>query len=263
MTVQENTADRTAPSMRALERGLAVLKYFTDVEAPATISDIARGTGFDRAVVRRILGTLTGLGYVRQHDGGYVLLPSVLELGYAYLSSDPLPQLVQPRLDALSARTQESSSFGVLQLDRVVYLARAQIKRIAGSSFAVGSVMEPHLTSIGQTLLANLEPAALESYLATAVLEPLAPKTITTREALGDKLTAVRDQGWCLADEELEEGLIALAVPVRASGNRTIGAVNLTSHTSRIGAADLLEKMLPELRDTAATIENDIRHASL
>jgi IclR family pca regulon transcriptional regulator len=81
--------EQSAPSMRALVRGLAVIKFFTGLEEPATISDISRGTGFDRAVVRRILSTLETLGYVDRKGTEFALNPSVLELGYSYLSSDP------------------------------------------------------------------------------------------------------------------------------------------------------------------------------
>ncbi|GAA0936307.1 IclR family transcriptional regulator domain-containing protein [Pseudonocardia zijingensis] len=255
--------EQAAPSMRALERGLAVLKSFTSTEGPVSISELARRTGFDRAVIRRILGTLESLGYVTRRNGGFMLLPSVLELGYAYLSSDPLPGLVEPRLEPLAQKLQESCSFGVLEHNRVVYLVRAQIKRISGPSLAVGSVMEPHLTSIGQTLLAHLDEHAVDAYLAEVPLEPITPRTITTPKALRQRLARVRQQGWCLVDQELELGLLALAAPVRASDGRIIGAVNITSHTSRTTPDDFVEKMLPELHETAAQIETDLRHAHM
>lgn len=253
--------ERSAPGMRALERGLVVLRSFTDAEEPVTISQVARATGFDRAVIRRILGTLEALGYVGRRGSGFVLEPSVLELGYAYLSSDPLPRIVEPRLQALARKVQESCSFGVLQRDRVVYLARSQIKRISGPTLAVGSVVEPRLTSIGQMLLADLDDDDLASFLDNAVLEPVTPYTITSTDALRAKLAVARAQGWCLADQELEIGLLAMAVPVRATNGHVAGAVNVTSHTSRMSNDEFVDKLLPELLETAKIIEADLRHA--
>lgn len=261
MSEQENGG--AAPGMRALERGLTVLRYFTGHDTALSISEIARGTGFDRAVVRRVVGTLAALGYVGHRGGGYVLLPSVLELGYAYLSSDPLPQLVQPRLDDLSAQTNESSSFGVLHSQRVIYLARAQIKRITGTGLAVGSVMEPHLTSIGRTLLAYQNEADTEAHLTSIVLEPLTSRTTTSVDELRRVLTEVRENEYCLIDSELEEGLVALAVPIRGGAGNVLGAVNLTTHTTRLSADDLKHTMLADLRTCASVIEADIRHAGL
>jgi IclR family pca regulon transcriptional regulator len=253
--------ERSAPGMRALERGLVVLRSFTSAEEPVTISQMARETGFDRAVVRRILGALEALGYVGRRGSGFVLEPSVLELGYAYLSSDPLPRIVEPRLQALSRKVQESSSFGVLQRDRVVYLARAQIKRISGPTLVVGSVMEPHLTALGQMLLSDLADDDLAAFLHDSLLEPVTPHSITSEDALRAKLEVVRSQGWCLADQELEIGLLALAVPVRASDGHVVGAVNLTSHTSRVSSEEFVEKLLPELIGTVEVIQADLRHA--
>lgn len=253
--------ERSAPGMRALERGLVVLRSFTSAEEPVTISQMARMTGFDRAVVRRILGALGAAGYVGRRGPGFVLEPSVLELGYAYLSSDPLPRIVEPRLQALSQKVQESTSFGVLQRDRVVYLARAQIKRISGPTLVVGSVMEPHLTSIGQMLLAGLDDDDLTQFLDDAVLEPVTPHSITSKDALRAKLAVVRSQGWCLVDQELEIGLLALAVPVRASDGHVVGVANIMSHTSRMSSGEFVEKLLPELRETVEVVQTDLRNA--
>lgn len=123
--------------------------------------------------------------------------------------------------------------------------------------------MEPHLTSIGQTLLAHLDAAEQDRYLATAEFRPLTPKTILTADGMRARLAAIRDQGWCLVSEELELGLVALAVPVRGERGGLVGACNVTGHTSRIGADEFLGKMLPEVREAALTIETDTRHAGL
>jgi IclR family pca regulon transcriptional regulator len=254
-------AEQSAPSMRALVRGLAVLKFFTGLEEPATISDISRGTGYDRAVVRRILGTLETLGYVDRKGSGFVLNPSVLELGYAYLSSDPLPGIAEARLRPLADRIQESSSFGVLQQARVVYLARVQIKRISGPTLTVGTMMEPYLTSIGRMLLTGLSPAELDAYLATAELRPVTPRTVTTADRLRDEVQVAAENGWCLAQDQAELGLLAIAVPVRTAGGTIAGAINVTSHTSRNTAEEFVETMLPALRETADLVESDLQHA--
>jgi IclR family pca regulon transcriptional regulator len=255
-------SERSAPNMRALVRGLAVIRFFTGLEEPVTISDISRGTGFDRAVVRRILGALEAEGYVDRKGTGFVLNPSVLELGYAYLSSDPLPSIAEARLRPLADKVQESSSFGVLQQSRVVYLARVQIKRISGPTLTVGTMMEPYLTAVGRMLLAGLSPADLDGYLATAELRPVTPRTVTTADRLREEVKIAADQGWCLAQDQAELGLLALAVPVRAVDGTTAGAINVTSHSSRNSAEEFVETLLPPLRQAADQVESDLLHAN-
>jgi IclR family pca regulon transcriptional regulator len=249
--------------MRALERGLAVIRFFTDLEEPATISDISRGTGFDRAVVRRVLGTLEGLGYVTKADNRFRLLPSVLELGYAYLSSDPLPRIAQDRLRPFAERVQESCSLGIMENNHVRYLARVHIKRVAGTTLAIGSMADPHTTSIGRVLLSGLNAADLETAIAAMRFERLTDRTIVDPERFREELSLVRDQGWCLIDQEVEIGLLALAVPVRGRDQQIVAAINVITQTFRYSPEGFVQEMLPGLLETAGKIEADIRHLAL
>ncbi|HWD03557.1 MAG TPA: IclR family transcriptional regulator C-terminal domain-containing protein [Amycolatopsis sp.] len=243
-------------------RGLAVIKFFTGLEDPVTISEISRGTGYDRAVVRRILGTLETVGYVDRKGAGFVLNPTVLELGYAYLSSDPLPSIAEARLRPLASKIQESSSFGVLQQERVVYLARVQIKRITGPILNVGTMMDPYLTAVGRMLLAGLSSAELDSYLAHVELRPVTPRTVVDPGRLRAEVELARDRGWCLVEDQVELGLLAAAMPVRSASGATVGAINVTSHTSRTTAERFIEEILPELRTTVRLVEADLQHAN-
>ncbi|AWT51583.1 transcriptional regulator, IclR family protein [Mycolicibacterium smegmatis MKD8] len=257
-----NQSDFDTPvGMRALERGLNVIKYFTDRESPATISDIARGTGLDRAVVRRVLATLERLSYVARDGAGFVLQPAVLELGYAYLSSDPLPAIADAHLGPLSEALQESCSLGVLRgLTRVVYLSTKQFRRVAGPTLTVGTFAEPQQTSIGRILLAALSEENLDRALEGLVFEARTPHTITDRQTFVAELGRIRDQGWCLVDQEAELGLLALAVPVRAPSGKVIAGVNVTTHTSRSEVADFISSTLPQLLTIAGRIEKDLLH---
>lgn len=253
------TDHREEPGMRSLERGLRVIKFFTHRTEPATIADVARGTGLDRAVVRRILATLERLDYVSNSRSGFLLQPSVLELGYAYLTSDPLPEIAETRLRRLSDNLEESCSLGVLQAGRVQYLSRVQYRRIAGPSLAVGTMAEPHLTSLGRVLLAELSQDDLDKLLPTLDFRAVTPHTITTIDELAEALIAIRNQGWSLTVEELELGLLALAVPIRDAHGRVIAAANVTSHTSRTTKEAFWERALGPLTEAASQIEVDVK----
>lgn len=62
-------------------------------------------------------------------------------------------------------------------------------------------------------------------------------------------------------DEELEEGLRSLAVPVRDRTGRAVAALNVAMHSSRRTVEECLTDLLPELRATAAAIEADLHIA--
>ena len=122
---------RSTDFVQSLARGLAVIRAF-DGENPAlTLSDVSRRTGLTRAAARRFLLTLVELGYVH-HDGReFTLRPSVLDLGFAYLSSMGLPEVALPHMESLVATVQESSSLSVLDGATIVYVAR--VRRVGGS----------------------------------------------------------------------------------------------------------------------------------
>ena len=90
---------------------------------------------------------------------------------------------------------------------------------------------------------------------------PLSPRTLTSAEVLRVELAKVRSQGWALVDQELEEGLRSVAAPIRDRNGRTIAAVNLSAHASRMSIEEGRRRLVPALLATAARIEADLRIA--
>jgi IclR family pca regulon transcriptional regulator len=243
--------------VQSLERGLSVIRVLSSPE-PQTLSDVARATGMSRAAARRFLLTLQRLRYVQQSGGRFALTPRTLELGYAYLSSLTLPEVVQPHLEQLVERVQESSSVSVLDGDDVVYVARVATHRIMGVAISVGTRFPAFATSMGRVLLANLPEEALQAVLGRIELRPITKATLTSREALERELDRVRRRGWSLVDQELEAGLRSIAVPIRDPSGQVVAAMNLSVHASRASAGEVKRDLLPPLLEAATAIEADL-----
>jgi IclR family pca regulon transcriptional regulator len=249
--------------VQSLERGLAVIRAFGADDPELTLSDVARRTGLTRAAARRFLLTLTDLGYVRTDGKQFSLTPRVLELGFAFLSSLTLPEVAEPHLERLAAELKESSSVSVLDGDEIVYVGRVPTSRIMRVSINVGTRFPAYATSMGRVLLAALEPDQLDAYLARAAIRPLTPRAIDNAGDLRTALQRVRDQGgWALVDQELEEGLRSIAAPIHDADGRTVAAVNLSAHASRVTAVDIERTLLPPLQAAARRIEADLRDVS-
>jgi len=255
-------AERNADFVQSLERGLAVIRAFDAAHPELTLSEVATATGVTRAAARRFLLTLTKLGYVRSDGRFFSLTPRLLELGYAYLSSLSLPEVAEPHLEALVAEVNESSSVSVLDLPDVVYVARVPTTRIMTVSISVGTRFPAHATSMGRVLLAGLPDQALSEYLASVQLDRLTPRTVSSVDALRTELARVRSQGWALVDQELEEGLRAVAAPIRDRAGRTIAAVNVSAHASRTSLEVMRRRLVPPLLATAARIAADLPASS-
>jgi IclR family pca regulon transcriptional regulator len=244
--------------VQSLERGLSVIRVL-NVPAPGlTLTDVAREADLTRAAARRFLLTLVDLGYVRCDDRRFSLTPSVLELGYSFLSSLTLPEIAQPHLRDLVQRVHESSSVSVLDGTDVVYVAREPTQRIMTVAIAVGTRFPAFATSMGRVLLAGLDDAELDAFFGRAELMPLTAGTVTTEDALRGVIETVREAGWALVDQELEDGLRAVAVPIHNAQSKVAAAINLSTQASRRTPQMIEDELLPPLLETAARIERDL-----
>ena len=203
--------------MTSLARGLAVIHAFQERKRHLTIAQISHRTEIPRAAVRRCLHTLMQLGYATTDGRTYSLLPKVLTLGHAYLSSTPLAITAQPILDRLSEQLHEAA----------------------------------YCTSMGRILLAALDDDALHAYFGGVEMQAKTSRTLYTPETLLPCLVEIRRQGWCIVDQELEVGLRSLAVPVRDSAGHVLAALNVGTHAGRVSRAELESRFLPLLLEAS------------
>ncbi|GAA2488982.1 IclR family transcriptional regulator domain-containing protein [Streptomyces gobitricini] len=247
--------------IESLARGLTVLTAFDEGRDALTLSAVAEATGLARATARRALITLEHLGYVTAHERTFRPAPRVLELGYPPLSRTTLSAIAAPHLAALATRVHDSASLAVLAGDDIQYTARVATSRIMSVNITVGTRFPAYATSMGRVLLAGLAPAQRAERLARTELLPLTPHTVTDPAGLAAVLDSVARHGYALVDEELEEGLRSLAVPVRDRAGVAVAAVNVAMHSVRRTAGQCVQELLPELRATADRIEADLRVA--
>lgn len=240
----------------AFGRGLAVIRCFSQSHPTLTIAEVARASGLNRATARRFLHTLEAEGYATSENGRYSLRPTVLELGYSYLSTMSIDHVVQSELHQVAERLHESASAGVLDGHDVVFVARAQTTypRIMTLAISVGMRIPAYLTALGRVLLAELDDAELDEYLHTTTFRPETDRTITDPEHLRQVILNVRRDGYCLMDQEIEMGVCAVAVPVHQHNRPTI-AISVAAHASRTSIETMRVEHLPALQHTAAEIQ--------
>ncbi len=230
-----------------LEKGLSIIEAFGIKNKPLTLSEAAEITGHSRASARRSLLTLQRLGYVESDDKLFRLAPRVLRLGHAYLTSTALARTIQPTLEAISERTQESTSFAVLDGNDVVFVARAATRRSLSNGLGLGSRLPAHCAATGRVLLADLPPKEAELRIQRMARQKLTPHTRVDIPVLVKILAEVRKQGYAVSNEELELGVRSMAVPVRDSQGGTVGSISIVTSTSRRTLQNMLEQLLPEL----------------
>jgi IclR family pca regulon transcriptional regulator len=242
--------------VQSFARGLEVLRSFGPEAPTQTLSECAERVGMTRAGVRRILLTLQTLGYVDLEGRHFRLTPKVLELGFAYLSAQPWWHLAQPLLEDLTQQLKESTSAAVLDGQDIVYVLRVPAQKIMSINLGVGTRLPAWCTSMGRVLLAALPEDEHESRVLAQPLEARTPKTITDPDKLLRTLGEVRRQGFAVINEELELGLISLAVPIKDRSGRVVAAINVSSRPERQSASALQKQCLPALQAVAERISS-------
>jgi beta-ketoadipate pathway transcriptional regulators, PcaR/PcaU/PobR family len=242
--------------VQSFARGLMVIQAFGPEKPQMTLAEVADATGLTRAGARRILLTLQHLGFVASEGRFFRLTPRILDLGYAYLSTQPLWRLAMPILRDVTEKTGESCSITALDDTDIVYIVRNAAYKIMSVNLAVGSRLPAWASAMGRVLLAGLPEAEMEKVLARSDLRAHTPYTVTEYELVKAAIHQVRVDGYSLVSQELEESLQAIAVPITDRDGKVIAAINISSYPSEGSRKKFLQDYLPVLRAAAEELHH-------
>lgn len=240
-----------ADYIEGMARGMAVLESFDTERQRLNATIAAQRAGITRAAARRHLLTLTHLGYLETDGSHFWLSPKVLRFSGSYFASARLPRALQPTLNRLASLTADSFSAAVLDGDEVVIVARSGPSRVMAYGVHLGARLPAHATSTGRVLLASQRKTDFNAWLRGRELPRLTVHTTVEHKAFKAIVEQVRAQDWCVASEEHELGVHAVAVPLRDLRGRTVAAMNVVAGSHRSDKSTLGREMLPILLDAA------------
>jgi DNA-binding IclR family transcriptional regulator len=219
-----------------------------------TVTELAQAVGMTRPTAFRLLLTLEQTGFVDRVDNRYMLGWQMARLGKL---ADPYTGVVariQPVLDEYAAKIKETLSFAMMRSETSYdVIAEASGSRYLNvSHMYVGVTYPAHASATGKVLLAELSDERIIDVLPEK-LERFTKATITNRNALLREVQRVREQGYALLDDELEEGLFALARAVRDASGALVGIVVVQGPTPR-----LKSERLPETVDLLIQAADDL-----
>ena len=245
--------------LSTLERGLSVLRAFGRDNPQMTLSEVAEVTDLSPAAARRCLNTLVKLGYVAKHRRHFLLRPEVMSFASAYLDSMSLSEIVRPHLQAVRDETGDSSSLAVLSGYDILYLVHVSTNRMVRLAAGVGTRFPAYATSLGRAILAFEGEDVRSHYLNTCRFETFTEHTVTSKTKLKRILDDIRKSGSAAIQDELDYGLVSLAVPILDENGRSIAAINCSTSTSRSGKDEMARTRLPVLYRAAQQIETALR----
>jgi len=245
--------------LTTLARGLAVLRAFTKERPEMTLSEVAAVTSLSPAAARRCLNTLVQLGYVGRNGKLFLLTPEVMSFASAFLESMNIEEVVRPHLQKVRDNTGDSSSLAVLSGHDILYLVHVSTNRMIRLPAGVGTRFPAYATSLGRVLLAFQSAELTERYLAEAQLKVLTDKTETSPARLRRLLKTVARQKYASVQDELDYGIVSVAVPVLRETGEILAAINCSTATTRVNQQEMIDTRLPLLQAASKDIEIELR----
>ncbi|MFC7495645.1 MULTISPECIES: IclR family transcriptional regulator [unclassified Nocardioides] len=240
--------------VQSVDRALTILEVLARV-GEAGVTEVAVELGVHKSTAFRLVTTLESHRLVEQTSdrGRYRLGVGVLRLAGATTARLDLVQEARPVCRQLAADTGETVNIAVLSDRSALYL-----DQVAGSSALqphnwVGQHIPLHATSNGKVLLSGLADDRLTEVLGS--LSRYTPLTITTKAKLREELGRVREQGYAVAVDELEEGLTAAAAPVRNAHGDVVASMSVSGPSFRLGP-DRVGDVVPKLVAAAEEVSH-------
>ena len=228
-----NARGESAGGVQSVDRAVSVLEILAQ-RGEAGVSEVAADIGVHKSTAFRLLATLEAHRLVEQDGdrGRYRLGVGNLRLAGATTARLDLVTEARPVCKQLATDTGETVNITVRSETSALYL-----DQVAGSSALqshnwVGQHIPLHATSNGKVLLSGLDDKRLREVLGS--LSRYTPLTITKKTKLRDELAQVREHGYAVAVDELEEGLTAAAAPIRNAHGDVVASMSVSGPTFRL-----------------------------
>ncbi|WP_037380049.1 IclR family transcriptional regulator [Sinorhizobium americanum] len=217
-----------------IEKGLLVLDTFCANPRPMTLAEVSEASGLNKSATQRVLYTLRALRYLTHSETTrqYSLSARTMDIGNAYLRSNPIVEATFPYLLEANKRSQETVNLTELDGSDIIYISRVPSRSVMSSYVTIGTRLPAFATAPGRAIMANLSPSVTEDLLKTSDFAAITPYTITTRHELVDELEKVRRKGFAIANQEAMLGDISTAAPIFGYDNHVVAAVNIAASTA-------------------------------
>jgi len=246
------------PKVQSVDRTLDVLEALASRRGATGISELSQLVGLHVSTVHRLLATLVDRGYVRQdpESSRYHLGSRVFALASAADVHLDLRLVARPYLERLMRNSGETANLVTASDDEVVYLDQVASMHLVKMFTTPGMRAPLYCTGSGKAMLAFGPREEVERVLAARFVRRT-PKTLASREALEAELARIRSGGVALDDEEMEEGVRCIAVPIFDRRGQVTGAISISGPTTRL-TLERVERLTPVVKSLAGELSGQL-----
>lgn len=239
----------------AMGKAFSILDAIAASSLPLSMAELARITGMTKPTAHRIVTVLAELGFVERDSSkrGYVEGPRLIRFALSALQGAAPRTMRHAVLRSLSEQTGETCNFGVLAGAEVIYVDRVEAKWPLGLRFEPGSHVPAHCSAIGKLMLSLQEDEQVEQLLRTLPLTRYTAHTLTNTRELARELKKIRETGIGIDNQEFIDGVVCVAVPVRADNGELVGGIAMSAPEARISLQEALA-LVPTMKNAATKI---------
>lgn len=247
--------ETTKNPIQVAERLFQVIELLAE-HGPMGIMELSGLLGFHKSTTHRLVTSLQYMGYIRQDEESlkYALSLKFLDIGSRILEQTNMAALIHPALKKLSEQTGETVHLVQREGIEAVYIDKVESTASSIRMVSrVGSRIPLYCSGVGKALLAELPDPQIRAVWDSSEIRRLTPHTITSFDALMERIGEVRERGYALDDEENEEGVRCIAVSLRDYHKEPVYALSISAPVGR-----MTDERILELRDRVLVFREEL-----
>ncbi len=243
-----------------LERGLRVLQLFDRTRRVLTAAEMARALEIPRSTAFRLAQTLAHLGFLERENDSYRIGAAVLRLGFEYIASLEVVDLARPVVERLRDETGLSAQLVIRDGRDVVVVLKASPAATFASNVTVGTRLPAHATTLGRVLLGDADDKTLRALYPESTLPQVSRQTPRTLADLKRLIHEDRARGYAVSESFFEQGISAVAAPVRDQGGGIVAAVSVTAQRPTLEPKELRERLVAHVLRAATELSRSLNY---
>ena len=266
MTIQSTEGKETSKPVVAVYRAFALIEQLTKKRA-CGVTELALATGMTKTMVFRLLQTLQEIGILKkQKNDLYQLSMKLFSLGSHVLSELDIPVVAQSWMEQLSKECKETIHLAVREDDHIVYVHKIDTKYPMQLVSRVGQVTPIHSTAAGKVMLMHDSEEKIVDLLGEGPFFRCTDNTICDLSVFLKELENTRHNGFGVDNEEFENNIRSMAVPIRNYLNQIVAVLSVSIPTFRHDSnrdQDLLESMNKAASGISRGLGNEPVHSHI
>jgi IclR family transcriptional regulator, KDG regulon repressor len=245
--------------IQSVDRAIEILECFSNDQNELGVTEISRMLSLHKSTVFGLLATLENRGYMEQNqsNGKYKLGMKLFELGARIQNNMDIAAIAKPYLEDIVKKYNETIHLVINDKGQAVYIDKVEGSASMRMYSQLGKRPPMYCTGVGKSILAFMPQEYIDYYLSNEDLKKLASNTITDVEKMKKELEKVREQGYSIDDEEIEDGLRCVAAPIFDHKGYAAGALSIAGPTSRM-TKTRMEELAVIIKEAARQISNKL-----